>query len=172
MYTNYTHHSSLYFLSIIFILVANGLSEEKNETTEEQHRDTEEKDHVAAPALINIDFVLEKVGSTLYKGGNSTQVIEVNCLFGIVLLVCRNSHTMFQLVKLNSNNVSFDKIHVTWFLWTMRDHYTFVMFIDHLFLKGKLIGVCGSVGSGKSSLISAILGRVSHGSFFARSFLI
>ena len=28
-------------------------------------------------------------------------------------------------------------------------------------LQGKLLGVCGSVGSGKSSLIHAILGRVS-----------
>ena len=28
-------------------------------------------------------------------------------------------------------------------------------------LQGKLIGICGSVGCGKSSLLSAILGRVS-----------
>ena len=29
------------------------------------------------------------------------------------------------------------------------------------YVQGKLLGVCGSVGSGKSSLIHAILGRVS-----------
>ena len=30
-----------------------------------------------------------------------------------------------------------------------------------LMLQGQLMGVCGSVGGGKSSLIQAILGRVS-----------
>ena len=32
--------------------------------------------------------------------------------------------------------------------------------------KGNVYGICGSIGSGKSSLISSILGEVSHNVFF------
>ena len=45
----------------------------------------------------------------------------------------------------------------------MGDHFQNITLRDITFTlpKGKLLGVCGSVGSGKSSLVQAILGRVS-----------
>jgi hypothetical protein len=51
---------------VIFFSVANGKSKGKSEETEQLHKDTEEKEYVAAPALIDIDLVLEKVGCLHY----------------------------------------------------------------------------------------------------------
>lgn len=36
----------------------------------------------------------------------------------------------------------------------------------HMSLQGSVVGICGGVGSGKSSLLSALLGQVSLGSFY------
>lgn len=55
---------------------------------------------------------------------------------------------------------------------------TFPLALCFFFPQGKLVGICGSVGSGKTSLISAILGQVRfaycpwHFVSFSRPFLL
>ncbi|XP_052058941.1 ATP-binding cassette sub-family C member 5-like [Mytilus californianus] len=118
------------------------------EEIKEYHTKTSNPNHMVEMENASFAWDVDKANIEIIKDGRTDIETKVNVPNGKDMSSKQNIDEKQTLQEDTDDNQS----------WSSQDRT--LCDIDFTLEKGKIIGVCGSVGSGKSSLISSILGRM------------